>query len=214
MKRIAPIFTLILAAALLYSFVPGKDKGMLKIGAKATMTDVRMKSIDGNEYALSDLKKEQGLIVVFSCNTCPFVVGSSNFEGWEKDYNDLNVLAKENKLGFVLINSNEAKRDNEDSYEAMKKHAAAANYSMPYLVDKESKLADAYGAKTTPHVFFFDADMELVYMGSIDNTWDTKRDNDIPYLKNAIGEVGAGKKVKLNQSEPRGCSIKRVAVEN
>src|SRR5690606_33172164 len=213
MKRIAQLMILTLTLAVFSGFAPGKAKGIMKIGAKATLTDVKMKATDGLEYDLMGLKKEKGLIVVFSCNTCPFVVGSSNFEGWEKDYNALNELATTNNMGFVLINSNEAKRGDEDSYEAMKKKAAAANYSMPYLVDKESRLADAYGARTTPHVFFFDADMKLVYTGSIDNTWDTKRESDESYLKNAIADVAGGKKVKTDQSEPRGCSIKRVMVE-
>lgn len=185
----------------------------MKIGTKATLTDVKMPSVEGTEYSLSDLKGKNGLIVVFSCNTCPFVVGSSNFAGWEKDYNELHALAQENGIGLVLVNSNEAKRGNDDSFEAMQKKAEAANYSMPYVVDKESKLADAYGAKTTPHVYFFDGEFELTYVGSIDNTWDTQREVDEYYLKDAITQVGAGKKVSVKESEPRGCSIKRVSIE-
>src|SRR5690606_11314206 len=168
MKRIVQLMILTLTLAVFSGFAPGKDKGIMKIGAKATLTDVKMKATDGLEYDLMGLKKEKGLIVVFSCNTCPFVVGSSNFAGWEKDYNELNELAAKHDIGFVPVNSNEAKRGDEDSFEAMQKKAMAANYSMPYVVDIESKLADAYGAKTTPHVYFFDAGMELVYMGALD----------------------------------------------
>ncbi len=213
MKRIFQLTVLCLSVGLMVAFAPGKGKKPIKIGSKATLTDVKMKAVDGNDYALMDLKKEKGLIVVFSCNTCPFVVGSSNFAGWEKDYNELNALASKHDIGFVLVNSNEAKRGDGDSFEAMQKKAMAANYSMPYVVDIESKLADAYGAKTTPHVYFFDASMELVYMGAIDNTWDTKRTADEHYLKNAMAELSTGKKISVNESSPRGCSIKRVLAE-
>lgn len=213
MKRISQVIVLCLSVGLLTAFVSEKDKKGMKIGTKATLTDVKMPSTGGMDYSLSDLKQKNGLIVVFSCNTCPFVVGSSNFAGWEKDYNALNALAQENEIGFVLVNSNEAKRGNEDSFEAMQKKAKEANYSMPYVVDKESKLADAYGAKTTPHVYFFNGDFELVFVGSIDNTWDTKRKAEEHYLKDAIARVGAGKKISVAESEPRGCSIKRVSAE-
>jgi hypothetical protein len=81
---------------------------------------------------------------------------------------------------------------------------------MPYLVDENSKLANAFGAKTTPHIYFFNAEMNLVYTGSIDNIWDNKRKTDVPYLKNAIEAVGNGKKIKTDNTPPKGCSIKRV----
>ena len=71
-----------------------------------------------------------------------FVVGNEDFEGWEKQYNDLYDAAEKNGLGLVLINSNEAKRDGDDSLEEMKLHAAKVNYKMPYLVDENSKLSD------------------------------------------------------------------------
>ena len=110
------------------------------------------------------------------------------------------------------MNANEAKRsaeDSEDTMGAMKERAKAKSYTMPYVVDKGSTLADAFGAKTTPHVFLFDKDMKLIYTGSIDNTWDPKRKEDIPYLINALNQFDT--KIKVAESEPRGCSIKRVA---
>lgn len=184
----------------------GKD---LKIGKKAPMTSASLTGVDGNSYNLDELTQENGLIVIFSCNTCPFVVGSDGFEGWEKQYNDIYKTAQENNMGVVLINSNEAKRAGVDSQAEMNKHATDKGYTMPYVVDTDSKLADAFGAKTTPHAFILDKDKKLVYKGSIDNSWDTKKKELTTYLYNAIANLAEGKAIEENSTAPRGCSIKR-----
>lgn len=211
MKRIAQIVPLFIGTLLFLSFTSDKGQKSLKIGAKAPMADVKMTGIDAQDLSLNDVKLKNGLIVVFSCNTCPFVVGMDDFAGWEKDYNELHSLAKANEIGFVLVNSNEAKRSGDDSLEKMEVKAKVANYTMPYLVDENSKLANAFGAKTTPHVYYFDAEMKLVYIGSIDNSWDSKREKDEAYLKNAITQYQLGK-IETKESNPVGCSIKRVAL--
>ncbi|NBR14645.1 MAG: thioredoxin family protein [Flavobacteriales bacterium] len=184
--------------------------GQLKLKDKATFSGVKMQNTQGESISLNDAKREKGLIVVFSCNTCPFVVGTPDFPGWERQYNDLYALATKNNIGFVVVNSNEGKRANVDSFEEMVKHAQEKGYQMPYLLDEKSELANAFGAKTTPHVFFFNGDMSLIYMGSIDNIWDNKRTSDIPYLPNAIQAQSEGKKLKPNSTPPKGCSIKRL----
>jgi peroxiredoxin len=187
------------------------DKGPkpLKIGKSAPMKDYQMVGVDGTMQTLDGLKEENGLLVVFSCNTCPFVVGGEQFPGWELQYNAMDQLAGEQKIGMVLINSNEAKRVGDDSIESMKKRSNEKGYTMPYVVDTDSKLADAFGAKTTPHIYLFNKDMKLVYSGSIDNSWDSKRTEEIPYLKNALAELGKDQKITTKSSVPRGCSIKR-----
>ncbi len=180
------------------------------LGKKAPMTTVEMRNIDEKMLTLEGAKLENGLLVVFSCNTCPFVVGNNDFAGWERQYNDLYKTAKDAKIGMVLINSNEGKRADEDAFEAMKSHAKKEKYKMPYLLDKNSQLADAFEAKTTPHVYLLDKDMTLIYVGSIDNTYDPKRTKDENYLLDAIANVKEGKTVTTNTTAPRGCSIKRV----
>ena len=185
-----------------------KDKGV-KVGKKAPLLDTKMEGIDGNSYALNDLMKENGLLVVFSCNTCPFVVGNDNFEGWERQYNDLHVMAEKASIGIVLVNSNEGKRDGADSKDAMIKHAKEAGYTMNYVVDSNSELADAFGAKTTPHFFAIDAKGKVAFMGSIDNSWDSARTELETYALNVIEHLSDGTDLKVNSSKPRGCSIKR-----
>lgn len=203
---------LFVAGILFFSFRNNMETNAdeLKIGKKAPLTSREMANTDNSMQTLEKLKQKNGLLVVFSCNTCPFVVGNENFPGWERQYNDLHKAATEAGIGMVLVNSNEGKRADDDAFEAMQKHAKDKGYTMPYLLDKNSELANAFGAKTTPHVFLLDKDLNLVYMGSIDNTWDPNRKSDIPYLSNAIANVTAGEAVKENTSSPKGCSIKRV----
>jgi peroxiredoxin len=180
-----------------------------EIGKVAPMTTVEMPNIDNSMQTLEKLKMKNGLLVVFSCNTCPFVVGSSDFAGWEKQYNEIHTLSQKAEIGMVLINSNEGKRVDEDSFEAMQKHAKELGYSMPYLLDKNAALADAFGANRTPHVYLLDKDLKLVYKGSIDDSWDPKRTTENNHLKNAIANVSAGEVVKVNTTVAVGCSIKR-----
>ena len=111
---------------------------------------------------------------------------------------------------MILVNSNEGKRQGADSYEEMLKHSELQQYKMSYVVDVNSTMANIFGAKTTPHVFLLNSEMELVYMGSIDNIWDKERKEDIPYLKMALQELANHKKIKTNTTPPKGCGIKRI----
>lgn len=213
MNRVKGIGALLLAGAFafglssLQSPKPGDDG--LKIGKKMPMGGYEMIGSDDATHTLNNLKLENGLIVVFSCNTCPFVVGNETFAGWEGQYNDIYKKASSNKIGMVLVNSNVAKRDGDDSKEKMASHKASEGYKMPYVIDKDAKLADALGAKTTPHVYFFNGDGKLVFKGSIDNSWDTKREKLETYLYDAISAVATGAEIPVDSSTPRGCSIKR-----
>ncbi len=209
-NRIYPVVALFVGFVLFTSSYFSNDPKPLKIGKMAPLQTEKMRNVDGSEISLADSKLEKGLLVVFSCNTCPFVVGNEHFAGWEKQYNAIHTLAKESKIGMVLVNSNEGKRDKDDAFDVMVDHSKKLGYTMPYLLDRNSKLADAFGAKTTPHVFLFNADMKLVYAGSIDNTWDSKRTEDIHYLGDAITALSADTKITLNQTPPRGCGIKRI----
>ena len=194
---------------LLGSFIISGGGKELKIGKKAPMTSEKLVNIDGETLTFDGLKKENGLIVIFSCNTCPFVVGNDDFEGWERQYNDLYEKAAEKNIGLVLVNSNEAKRDGDDSLEAMQQRAEKMGYKMPYLVDVDSKVADAYGAKTTPHVYVLNAKNVLIYKGSIDNIWDSKRTETVPYLYDVMEHLTNNTELKNDDTPPRGCSIKR-----
>ncbi|PTN09225.1 thioredoxin family protein [Mangrovibacterium marinum] len=198
MKLLSTIAFFLLAAAM--TMAANKQ---LNIGEQATHTEVKMLGITDDYASLQDLKLDNGLVVIFSCNTCPFVVA------WEDRYNEIFDLAKQNKIGVVLVNSNYMKREGDDSLEAMKKHAQEKGYKLPYLIDRESLLANAWGGQTTPHVFFFDTNFKLVYKGAIDDNYKSASDVKESYLKDAIQSVAAGDAIAVPETKPLGCSIKR-----
>jgi len=187
----------------------------IKISDPMPLADYKMLATDGRQLSLNDIKAKNGTLVIFSCNTCPFVVGQKDgsFPGWERNYNTIHETAQKLDVGMVLVNSNEANRtpdNNVDGLEEMTLRTREHQYTMPYVIDEKHQLADALGAKTTPHVYLFDKDDKLIYMGSIDNTWDPKRKKDVFYLQEAFDKLGG--KIKTQESQPRGCSIKRVAI--
>ncbi len=177
--------------------------GKLGIGDKAVLTDVKMEDISGAKISLNDAKKENGVLVLFSCNTCPFVMQ------WESRYTDLKAWADKHKVGMVVLNSNHQKHESDESMEAMKKHGKEKGYNFYYLLDSESAIANAFGGQTTPHAFLFDGKMKLAYKGAIDDSYKSAEDVKQPYLKNAIADVSGGKEVAISETKPVGCSIKR-----
>ena len=204
-KSITFSFLLILSATLFYAMSPADEPVMpdeLAIGAKAPLTDVEVKDVSGEMLTLNGVAKENGLLVIFSCNTCPWV------DRWEDRYNPVANLAGEHDIGMVALNPNAAYRDRGDSFEDMKERAAERDYRFYYALDEESRLAKAFGATRTPHVFLFNANMELVYRGAIDDNARSAEGVEQPYLKNAIKQLAAGEEISTKTSKSLGCTIK------
>jgi len=176
---------------------------VISIGTSLPKGDVKMKDISGKEITLSDSKKENGLLVVFSCNTCPFVIKQ------EASILEIGKAARESKVGYVMINSNEAQRSDADSFDAMKKYAKKQGYSFSYTVDANSNLADAFGATRTPEAFLFDKNMKLVYKGAFTDNTDPKLAKAF-YLKDAVTSLRDGKEISVNTTKSVGCTIKRI----
>lgn len=190
---------------------PLESNDEFSIGETAPLTDVKMSNIDGSLVSLTDAAGENGLLVVFSCNTCPFVVGNgSKSDGWEGRYNETAAKAAAYGFGMVLINSNEAKRGNHDSMEAMQAHSTDQAYAMPYLVDTNHELADAFGAMKTPHVYLLDKNMKLVYRGSLDDNVSDAEAVTSTYALDAMAAVSMGKPCEVTETKAIGCSIKRI----
>ena len=213
MKKNNLLYLSVFIAALFFVFgfvFDGEGSGILEIGKKAPKSKLELTDISGDQTSLENEKMDNGLLVIFSCNDCPFVVGRGDKEGWEGRYPELMKYTADNKIGMVLVNSNEAKRPGIDSMEEMQKRAKENDYSCAYVLDKDSKLADAFGAKTTPHVFLFDSNMSLVYKGAIDDNVDSSKEVKETYLKDALDAMIKGEKIDPNSTKNIGCSIKRV----
>jgi len=208
------MFSIAVAAVVFLSsaFSLNNDPVSLELGKKAPMTDHKMEDIYGQTHSLQSLNGKSGLLVIFSCNTCPFVVGREGKSmGWEGRYNDLHKIAGELGFGSVLVNSNEAKREGDDSKEAMMRQVKEKGYLMPYVIDNNHQLADAFGARTTPHVYLFDANMNLVYKGAIDDNVDNPKEVKEHYLIDAMNAVAKGQAVVTGETKAIGCSIKRMS---
>jgi thioredoxin-related protein len=175
----------------------------LELGSIIPMSKELMINVSNEKMSLDNNFNENGLLVVFSCNTCPFVVM------WEDRYRQVEEMCQINKVGMVYINSNEAKRDGDDSKEAMKNYAKSMGYTFPYLIDQNSAVANAFGAKTTPHIYLFDENKKLVYKGAIDDNFRDISQVKETYLLDAIQQMVSGVDIKIKETNAKGCSIKR-----
>ncbi len=175
----------------------------LAIGSSLPKADVKMKDVSGKEVSIKDVSKENGVLVMFSCNTCPYVVKNQDRTVAIGEY------AQKMKLGVIVLNSNEAYRGADDSFESMANYAKDQKYKWSYVVDKNHEMADAFGAKRTPEIFLFDKNLKLVYHGAIDDNPSDANAVGRHHLKEAINELVAGKDISVKESKSVGCTIKR-----
>lgn len=199
MKKIFLACTAIVSIAAM-SFI---INGPLPIGSTMPKADVKLKDISGKEVSVIEVKKEKGVLVMFSCNTCPYVVKN------QQRTVAIAAYAQKNNVGVIILNSNEGQRDDDDSYEAMKTYAKEQNYTWHYAVDKNNELADAFGANRTPECFLFDKDLKLVYHGAIDDNPSDAGSVKRNHLQEAITELTTGKEISIKESRSVGCGIKR-----
>jgi thioredoxin-related protein len=195
------ISLLLLPAMVFFSFTM---KDPLPLGASLPKADNKLKDISGKEVSLKEVIKENGLLVMFSCNTCPVVINN------QARTKEICQFASKKSIGVVLLNSNEANRNSSESLGAMQEYAKGQGYSWYYAEDKNNELADAFGASRTPECFLFDKDGKLIYHGAIDDSPSDAASVKRIHLKEAINEAVAGKEVSVKQSKSVGCSIKRI----
>ena len=203
LHRLVYVLLILLAVGFL-AFLPIEDKlaDRLEIGAKAPLTDVEVTDVSGEVLTLEEVAGENGLLVNFSCNTCPWV------EAWEDRYNPITKMAEENGIGVIMLNPNAAIRNDGESMDDMQARAKSSNYDFYYALDEQAKLAEAFGATRTPDIFLFNSNMELVYTGAIDDNAKSAEEVDQPYLKNAIQNLVAGKEIDPKTTKALGCTIK------
>lgn len=175
----------------------------ISINEKMPEVDFELKSVNEQWITINSQTSDNGLLVIFTCNTCPFVVM------WEDRYKLVEQIAEENNIGLVYINSNYKKRKSDDSFERMQKHAKKMDYQFPYLLDEKSKLANIFGAKTTPHIFLFDNKNTLVFKGAIDDNYKEIKKVEKFYLKDAIKQLVSESEITVSETKAVGCSIKR-----
>ncbi len=204
MKRKALIFlTLLVTFCVTISFINPPAVTELALGAAIPETGYKMKNVSGKDVSLGEIKTDKGLLVIFSCNTCPYVKLS---ETRIKEYSDFCMA---NGIGCILVNSNEAQRTEDDSFDKMTAYYSAQKLKCAYTVDAKSNLANAFGATRTPQCFLFNA-KGLVYKGAIDDNVKDPAAVKASYLKDALNAVIKGTAPATQETKSIGCTIKRV----
>lgn len=172
----------------------------LSIGADAP--DFKLPATDGKSYSLADFSGTKGLVLFFTCNHCPYVLGSDHIT---------KALAEtyiEKGIAFAAINSNSANTYIEDDFDHMVGRMAEQRFPWTYLHDETQDTARAYGALRTPHFYLFNEERKLIYTGrELDNPRqaDQATVND---LQNALDEFLDGKTITTNVTNPIGCNVK------
>jgi hypothetical protein len=201
MKKIL-FSSLPLIAIAVFAFRSAVDP--LPIGASLPNADKKMKDISSKEVSFKDAMNKKGLLVMFSCNTCPVV------KAYQSRTNEVCQYAKDKQIGVILLNPNEAYRNKGDSYSDMKDYASQQSYKWPYVVDENSAMANAFGATRTPECFLFNGDGKLVYHGAIDDNQNGPDEVTRKHLVLAVDEMLSGKDVSVKKTRSVGCSIKRL----
>mgnify|MGYP001170902381 FL=1 len=170
---------------------------------RTTAPDFSLLNVNGQTVSRSDFQDAKGLLVIFMCNHCPFVIHlADQLAQFARDYHDAG-------LAIVAISSNDVSNHPQDSPEQMVHEAEQRGYIFPYLYDEEQEVAKAYHAACTPDFFLFDGNHQLVYRGQFDSS---RPDSGIPVsgedLRQAVDAMLAGQPVSEDQQPSLGCNIK------
>jgi thioredoxin-related protein len=175
----------------------------LPLGAAIPKADTRMKDVSGRLISLREAATGNGLLIMFSCNTCPYVIKN------QSRTKSICAYAKEKSLGVIILNANEGGRNNGESLADMQAYAKQQSYNWYYALDSDNELADAFGATRTPECFLFDKNGKLVYHGAIDDSPADITEVKRNHLKQAITEMVQGTAITVKESRSVGCSIRR-----
>jgi len=172
----------------------------MSIGSNAI--DFTLPATDGRKYNLDNFDKAEVLVLFFTCNHCPYVIGSDEVTRQTAEkYLDKDVQ-------FVGINSNSKNIYSDDDFPHMVERMEKYNFPWIYLYDESQDIARTYGALRTPHFYVFNKERELVYTGrAVDNPKDTSK-MTVNDLDRVLDEITSGKPVSINVTNPLGCNVK------
>ena len=196
MKR----FSVFLTVAALSAGLCLPAQAALEIGDKAPA--FALPSVDGRQVSLDGFSAEKAVVLVFTCNSCPYAQAyQDRIVALQRDYAPRGVQV-------VAINSNDASKVPQDSFQNMKLRAAEKSFNFPYLYDESQEVARAYGAERTPHIFVFGEDRTLKYTGKIDDNWENAGAVKVNYLRQALDDLLEGKAIPEPKTFAIGCTIK------
>ncbi len=194
---------IVIVAAGLTGFTNPEVNPGYEIGDVAT--DFRLKNVDGKMVSLSDYKDAKGYIVIFSCNTCPYVVA------YEDRMIELDRKYKSKGYPVIAINPNNPKLSPGDSFENMQVRAKEKGFSFPYVFDEKQEIFPQYGATRTPHVYLLEKTSKgnvVRYIGAIDDNFKDAGAVKEKFLENAVDALLSKKEVPVKTTKAIGCTIK------
>lgn len=168
----------------------------------ATAIDFTLPGVDGTDHALNDYADKAALVVVFTCNHCPYALA------WEPRLLQTQADYAERGVQLIAISANDAEKYPADSFPAMQEHATRNNWNIPYLYDESQATTRAYGAERTPEVFVFDTARTLRYHGTVDDNYEEPEAVTEHYLRDALDAILAGRTPAVTETPPVGCTIK------
>ena len=171
----------------------------LPLGSEAPPFD--LPGTDGRSHALSDYADAPALVLVQSCNHCPYV------QAWEGRMAEVQRDYAERGVRLVAVNSNDPAAYPQDSFDEMRSRAERQRFNFDYLYDEDQSLAHALGSERTPEVFLFDRDRRLVYHGAIDDSRDERAVTQ-RHLRDALDAVLDGREPPVTETPPVGCTVK------
>lgn len=204
-KILTPLAIWILLIGLIgVSSAQAQSPEEIPLGSEIPATQVALSRVEGGQTSLGALQGSQGTVVVFWSNQCP----------WVEKYEDrLTAIVDEfagQGVGFVLINSNDPSAYPQESAEQSAQRMSDAGYpsALVYLADPTSEVAESFGAQRTPHVFMFDANGTLVYVGTIDDSPGDAGNANEPYLRRSLEALVSGNSMSVPKTKAFGCTIK------
>jgi peroxiredoxin len=162
----------------------------------------RLRGTDGDTYDLESFASAKALVVVFTCNHCPYA------KAYEQRFVDLVRDYRERGVALVAINPNDDRSHPEDSFEEMKVRADERGFNFPYLRDDTQAIARAFGAVCTPDIFVFDDRRELRYAGRVDDNWRDAAAVERHELRDALDAILSKRAIDFPITPAMGCSIK------
>ncbi|SIS54158.1 thioredoxin family protein [Belliella pelovolcani] len=202
MKKLSNTLLALMFMFALTPLVNAQTQGY-QVGDKAT--DFNLKSVDESWVSLAGINGAKGAIVIFSCNTCPYVVA------YEDRMIDLHNKYAAKGYPVIAINSNDDKVSPGDSFEKMQERAKEKGFPFPYVYDKSQDIIKAYGGSRTPHVYLLNKegnDFVVKYIGAIDNNYQDASAVTEKYVEDAMDALLSGNKIAQETTKAIGCTIK------
>ncbi len=173
----------------------------LAIGAKMPLADYKMQDTDYNMLSLSMMRKKNGLLVLFTANTCGVA------DKWQNRYNMLAQNCQTYHIGMIAVDPDAALINGPESIRYNKQESDTYHYRFPYVSDSHDKVTSAFGVRQIPMVFLFNKNLKLVYRGAIDDSPANAGNAKNHYVMDAITSLGNGRQIPKAITRVNGCPV-------